>query len=498
LACDAGGADLREVGPGAIRLRCTGVFTRRGQVLDGQLKFAGFRRELLRRSVSQISIDVAMPCGPYLHSTFPKSWREWCLNGLVHRSATIDTRELPTDPLLIATGYRLRELAMIFVPLPLVVLLALALLAWINRAAAHAGHLDPRALWFSYVRAWSLGLAGLYVLWVVWWTAITGSVGIPLDIWALFSVWNGGSAWAGRLAALGVFAAAIGLLPWIATHRSPAAFAWLHEPRGRFVAGLKTLLLPVLRIILPVTVILLAVDAVATGQLMLVVLCLINACCGVGVVGIAIRSGRRQRTSILDGDSAGRIQAMSQQYKVKLAEVRTVPVHTAMIIEALEAEEDRVVFSDYVFDTLNPAERDVAVVRLWCMPMRNYPWVRSVLVFVAAVVGGALLSVVTLVALVIPLALLEGLFHVRFIPSASGTYAWPLALVLAMGLYRRVEKWMCRWADRRASKLLGDSELVTRVASKLAATTLPPWKWSRPPEPPPSTATSASPETAPA
>jgi hypothetical protein len=100
-----------------------------------------------------------------------------------------------------------------------------------------------------------------------------------------------------------------------------------------------------------------------------------------------------------------------------------------------------------------------------------------VLVFLVALIAAALLSVVTLAVITISLTLLEELLRVRT-PLQLGRLALPLAIVLALPLYRIAEAWMLRRADRRAAVLLGDTEVVTRVAAKLAAAKSAPWKWS--------------------
>jgi Zn-dependent protease with chaperone function len=131
------------------------------------------------------------------------------------------------------------------------------------------------------------------------------------------------------------------------------------------------------------------------------------------------------------------------------------------------------------------------------MPMHTYPWIRSVLMMLAALVAGTLVSVATLVILNTPLAFLEGLLKIR-LPILSGQLALPLALLCAVPAYRLAEGWMVRRADRRAAVLLGDAELVTQVAAKLAATRMAPWKWGRVADEAPAAPAAASPETAPA
>src|ERR1043165_7506099 len=42
------------------RALCSGVFKRHGQVVEGQLKFAGFRQALLKASVDEINVDVGV------------------------------------------------------------------------------------------------------------------------------------------------------------------------------------------------------------------------------------------------------------------------------------------------------------------------------------------------------------------------------------------------------------------------------------------------------
>jgi hypothetical protein len=498
LGCAAGGADFGEVGTGTFRMMCSGVLKRHGQVVDGQLRFAGFRQALMKRPVDEVTIDVAMHCGPYIRTGIPKSWDETCSDGVIHRRATLEPRELPTRPIRIAIGYRTLELAMIFAPLPGVVLLAVGLLAWLNRAAGKARGIDVRALWFSYVRAWSLGLTGIFVLWEAWWTGITGSLGGHLDVWALYSVWNGRSVVGGRLVATGVYVATLLYLAVLSTYWSPAVFAVLRESRRRFVAGLKTLLVPALGLIWPLLWILSAFGSLEHGQPDGFAVHLLESACFSLMLYIAIRSGRKRRTQKLQqGELRARLSALSQRCRTGMYDARVVPVVQGTIVEPLEAEGGRVALSDFVADTFEPAEIEAAVARCWSMPMHTYPWIRSVLMMLAALVAGALVSVATLVILNTPLAFLEGLLKIR-LPILSGQLALPLALLCAVPAYRLAEGWMVRRADRRAAVLLGDAELVTQVAAKLAATRMAPWKWGRAADEAPAAPAAASPETAPA
>jgi hypothetical protein len=492
LGCAANGA--RELSHGTFRARCTGVLKRHGQLLEGQLRFAAFRQALVKASVDEISIDVAIACGPYVRLALPKSWDETCSNGTIHRSATIDPRELPGRPVRLAAGYRTTELAMIFAPLPVAVMLAVGLLAWLNRRAAYAVNMDVRALWFSYVRAWSLGLTAIFVLWEAWWLGITGSNGSHLDVWALYSLWNGKSVLGGRFGAVGVYAAAILYLTVLSTYWSPPAFSALFDSRS-FITGLKTRLLPALRLISPIFWVLKAADALQQGRLGAAAVRLVSAAGAMLLVGMAMRTGRKKLTSRLEnGELRSRLLALSHQCHASLSDGRIVPIRTGTIVEPLEAEDGRVAFSDYLLDTLEPAEVDTAVVRRWSLPLNQYPWIRDVLTFVVALIVGALLSVGTVILLNVPLAFLEGLLH-RRLPMASVSLVVPFALLYAIPLYCIAELWMFRRSDRLAAAQLGDADLVARVGAKLAPTSLAPWKWSGPQTNLPAVPAAASPLT---
>src|SRR5262249_1551484 len=159
---------------------------RHDQVVEGQLKFASFRQALLKAKTDEITVDIGAPDAPYRRDTLPHSWDRYCQNGVVHHTATVEPKELPSRAIRLAMGYRTAELALILSPLPLTLLLALAMLIRLYRAAASAQAMDARALGMAYARAVARGLTALYLLWAAVWAAIAGGFGSEEDVWALF------------------------------------------------------------------------------------------------------------------------------------------------------------------------------------------------------------------------------------------------------------------------------------------------------------------------
>ena len=453
------------------RAACSGVFARRGDVVEGQLKLAGFRQALIKAKVDEIALSIAMPCAPYVRAALPASWDYTCRSGWIYRTASLEPHELPTRPVRVAAGYRRLELATMFGPLPAVVLLAIALLAYLNRAAARGRHADPRALWFAYVRAWSLGLTGLYLFWVAWWAGITGSLANHMEVWALYSVFNGGSVVGGRLAALGLYTLAILFVGVLSTVWSPAVFRGLHR--------WKPLLLAPLGLILPAAWMLNALAVLQTGRLGAFAVRVLSASGSALLVGIALRSGRKSRAEKLtSGTVAVRVSGLARRAGAELREIRVVPIAAGLIVEPLEAEEGRVALSDYVIETLDGAEIEAAVARRWSLPFASYTTVRDVLAMLGALLGGAVVGFAAALAINIPIgALLLALRIHSSIPTMN--LALPLTIGCAAVLHRLLERGLHRRAGRRAAALIGDADSMQRAAAKLAASELPPWKWGR-------------------
>jgi hypothetical protein len=247
---------------------------------------------------------------------------------------------------------------------------------------------------------------------------------------------------------------------------------------------MRALLLPALGLILPITWTLSAVGALQNGRFGGFVARLISASGFVLAAGIAMRSGRKQCSGQPEcGELRDRLSALSRKCHVELRDVCVVPVSSGMIVEPFEAENGEVALPDFMVDTFELPEIEAALARRLSMPMRDYPYIRVVLIFLAALLIGALLSVAALLVLALVLAFLEGLVRSRtpihFGPLAA-RLAVPLALLCAVPIYGLTERWIVRRADRRAAALMANGELVSRMASKLAAAVLPPWKWAAP------------------
>ena len=462
-------------GQWVFRASCAGVFQRRGQVLDGQLKFAAFRQALTKASIDNIAVAVALPNTPYARGVFPKAWDRTCRNGVIHYTGDVEPRELPARAIHVAVGYRAAELALIFGPLPLTLFFAMVLLVWVNLAGAQAPQMDPRALWFSYRRSLTWGVMGIFLFWAGAWAAISGAFGGETDAWALYRVWNGGSVVAGKLLATfcSLFPAlliALSCLVW-----TPKSFAALREPRHRFLDTMKMLLLPAMALIVPAWWTIAAFDAVGRGDWMHV----FSKLCVAVTVGMffrfALRSGRSHRASMLEsGEAYDRLQALAARSGVLLNEIRVAPMRAAVLADPVEVEGGRVVLSAYVVETLEPSEIEAEIARRWSLPLRQYTEARQVLLWFLSLGAGMVLSLVVVFFLGVGLMLLR--IHAQTVLTRM---SMPLAVAWAVIVWRGTYAWLVRRANRRAAVLVGCPEIVARAAGKIAAMQMAPWKWRR-------------------
>jgi Zn-dependent protease with chaperone function len=472
--------DVQEQARGAgweFRAGCSGVFKRRGQVVDGQLKFAGFRQALIKAKVDEIEMDVGVPNAPYARAVFPRSWERTSHDGVVHRTTTAEPRELSARAIHVSTGYRTLELAVIFGPLPFTVLLGALLVAKLNRAAAKAVCMDLRALWFSYLNAAAWGLTGLFLIWAALWGAISGAVGGDMDVWALYNAWNGGSVWTGRmLAAFFYFTPAL-LVAELCMWWTPRAFVTLREPRYTTLDSMRVLVLPAASLIVPAYLTIGGFSALGNGDLLNAFLRLWLAFLSGMLLGVVQRRARTRRVTVLaSGELWDRLRALAGRCGVELTQLQVAPLRAGVITEPLEAGDGRVAVSDYVLEKLEPAEIEAAVARQWSLPFRRFPDAGRVLVFLAALCVGMAVSLGTLVVVNVPLAALQLLLKIHT-PVAPTQLAGPMAIAWAVLVWRLMQRWLARRADRRAVALVGNAEAVKSAAAKLAAMQMAPGKW---------------------
>ena len=454
-------------GQGEFRAQCSGVFQRRGQVVDGQLKLAGFRQALIKAKIDDVEMDIGVPNAPYQRGAFPKSWERICNNGVIHHTATVEPRELPARAIHVATGYRTAELAMIFAPLPFTLFLAVILVAWLNRAASKAGQMDPRTLRLCYTRGVAWGLTGLFLLWVAIWAGISGAFAGDTDVWALFSVWNGGSILAGKFAAVFFYMCPTLLVAALSVWWRPKAVPHLR------------VLVPSLALIVPAYWTISAFQSLGSFDLLHVFSRLWIAVLCAMLFGFLMRRVRAEHaTTLASGDAHDRLCALAARCGLQLYEIHVVPVGTGVMAEPLDVQYNALHISDVVMETLSPAELEAAEARRWSLPLRRYPDARMVPLFLVSLLIGMALSLAALVVINIPLAALQLLLKMHT-PIASVQLLLPMAIFFAVPIARLLYRWMLRRADRKASALVGNGDVVNSAAARLAAMQAMPWKWGR-------------------
>ena len=475
LGCTPAGVAVSAIGTAsAYRAQCVGVFHRNGQVLDGQIKFGGFRQALIKSSSDVIDVDIGIPDAPYWRAAFPRGWDRVYRNGVIHRTATIEPRELPAHPIKVAVGYRAAELGMILAPAPMMVLLALSLIVFLNRrVAGKAASVDPRALWFAYVRSVAWGLTALFFLWAAIWASISGAFAGDAEVWALFSIWNGRSAPAGRI--MGLFLYLLpsffgALLCWLWV---PKAFEGLRETRYGPIDGMRLFLFPALALILPACWTISAFGALAGFETRHAAMRLVTAMAAGLLCRFAIRHGRARRARLLPaGELSDRLQVLARQCGVKLGEVHVVPVGAAPLAEPLEIEENRVAISGYALDVLTPAEIEAEAARRWSLPFNSMPDLRRVLILFVSLIAGMAVSLALTFLLGIVLFFLH-LHATTILARISLALAIGWALVIG-GL---INRWLTQRSIRRATALVGDPEALAGASRKLAVI----FNWSAPP-----------------
>ena len=437
-----------------FRARCPGVFHRSGQVVEGQLKFGAFRQALIKSSADVIDIDIGIPDAPYYRAALPHGWDRSCRDGVVHRTATIEPRELPTRAVHVAAGYRTAELVMIFAPLPLVLLLALIMMVVLNRRAAAGG-------WFDYLHAVAWGLTGIYLLWAAMWAGISGAFWGDLDVWALYSVWNGGSAINGKFFAAVTYLAPPLLVTLLCRVWTPKVFA-----RRGLLDTMKVVLFPSLALIVPASWCIGALAGLVSGEWIHVFARLAAAVMAGVLFRAAARTGRADGVSALQtGELSDRLHALAGRCGIALGEIHIVPARVAALAEPIEVEHARIAISDYALETMTPAEIEAEVARRWSLPLRRFGDLRRVLVFFASLLVGMALSLLAMFGL----GIAQLVLHLH----ASAILA-RLSLAIAIGCAAVIgllaNRWLARRAHRHGDALCSGTEPVAgRAAAAQAA-----------------------------
>jgi Zn-dependent protease with chaperone function len=195
------------------------------------------------------------------------------------------------------------------------------------------------------------------------------------------------------------------------------------------------------------------------------------------LLGVVQRRARTRRVTVLaSGELWDRLRALAGRCGVELTQLQVAPLRAGVITEPLEAGDGRVAVSDYVLEKLEPAEIEAAVARQWSLPFRRFPDAGRVLVFLAALCVGMAVSLGTLVVVNVPLAALQLLLKIHT-PVAPTQLAGPMAIAWAVLVWRLMQRWLARRADRRAVALVGNAEAVKSAAAKLAAMQMAPGKW---------------------
>src|ERR1022692_3288537 len=238
-------------GEWVFRSSCPGLFQRRGQVLEGQLKLGAFREALTKASIRQIRIDVIVPDAPYSRAAFPAGWNRTSRRGLVYHTAIVEPRQLPARAIHLAMGYRTSDLVLIFGPLPYSLLLTVLLLMRLNGAAKKARQMDPRALWFAYRRALAWGMTAIFLVGAALWAAMSGALGGDTELWIAYCMWHGVGGQYGMPLAPLFYSCPVLLMTVLSVWWTPRVFAALNYPRRRLRDTVKMYLLPGLGLIVP-------------------------------------------------------------------------------------------------------------------------------------------------------------------------------------------------------------------------------------------------------
>lgn len=459
---------------------CSGVFHRRGQLLEGQLAFGGFRQALIAASVDEIELDLAAPCAPYSEQISP-SWRNRiCRNGMAHFTGVIAPDRLSAKTNRVVVGYRNADLALIFATIPCFLLLGFGLLMWLNLSAQKATQMDSRGLWLCYQQGLIWGLAGIFLLWAATWAAISGEYTGDSEVWEVFSVWNGRPASVGRwLAAILDLGPALLITPSCVWWR-PKVFAALSRPQHRVLDTIKAVLLPALALIVPARASFTAVEALSSGDLKSLVGWLLVAALAGALIRPALRYGRAKRAPVLEsGEIYDRLRALATRCGITQTEIRVASTDAAVLAEPIEVEGGRVVLSEYALSVLAPTEVEAEVARRWSLPLRAFAIQRQLPLFFLALCLSLLLAMTVIFVASLMLVWL------RVRPPVSSKVLAQVLVPLTIGWALIAARWMysrlMRRADHRAAILMGEAESVTRAAEKLAAMQMAPWKWKHAP-----------------
>ena len=235
LGCALSGTAVEaDGGEWAFRAACTGSFARRGQALEGTLRFSAFRAPLRAQHIASLAVDVAMPNTPYRNTGFSKNWERALEDGAVHYRRVATPGQLPATVEL-ALGYRQRELETMLAPAGCGLLAALALMVLLHLAVAKRRETDARALWADCLRWMTWGLAAIFVLWATAWAVLSKVFGGDWDAWTLYATWHGWPAILGQAATTLLYCLPALAAAAVWTWRRPAVFETVEDAAWRAI-----------------------------------------------------------------------------------------------------------------------------------------------------------------------------------------------------------------------------------------------------------------------
>jgi len=460
--------DVRE--SEAFQATCDGIFQRQGQILEGSLDFGALRG----LSASSLDVDVAFACGPYLRDSFPRSWKTTCHAGVIHRSFHGSPERLPQVPVHLALGYRQSDLAFIFLPFPLAILLSAAVIVWLSLCASRARPQDGRVLWFPFIRSVAWALTGVAIAWAAYWGTLASLFNADIDALALLSEWNSAgknAILAGKVAAVVLEIAPLLIAGTVLALQPPAILRPVRAPGWRIGNSLRITILPALTVIVPAWWALDAFNASLSGSVIHIFTAGWLAFISSLVLRWLMRVGRGPHAAPLNsGEVLERLRAAALKAGVTLQEVQVLPAGRGLMADPFEVEQNRVVLSDYLVEKLEPAEIEAAVTRQWCVPMRRYPDVPRVLSMFVCLWAGLIIGLLLQALVNMPLLL----FRLPTIPTRLGLPVTLASAVLAgCWLSTRIE----RRAAERAVRLSGDAGAMKSAIGKLAILRAAPWEW---------------------
>jgi len=366
------------------------------------------------------------------------------------------------EPVRFAFGYRPKDLLTTLAPLLALLLLAPALVLWLNGRAA-ASPADPRALWFSYIR------------WVDWIVIGSSAACIlaqtaygPL---AAFFEWNH----VGFIAQVLIDLVPLALMDALCILVSHAELVRLHVGHWRLRDTFQTMGGSEVVVLVPLYLAAQAVGALTMGLWVLAGCSLWLAVASRFLLTEMIAAVRYRHARILiAGELHGRLRALAERLGVFLREVYYAPADAGPGARSFAVNRDAIWLSQYALDVFAPAEAEAIIAHKWSYPSRRRPSVFFVVLTVLSCLAGFLIAIVAGVVFLLLLTIAR-IPRPTPTPMAAGLVALAASLLAA----RIFWKWIERRADTRAARLTGDPGTLSEALTKLALLQQPPWNWSR-------------------